>query len=302
MTITLVYKNLGMEEDVQTTQLNTANSAWFNKDIAIHQEFVDALKMYYDADTMNVDFTDETTKDAINAWIEEKTNGLLKDTIDETKAEDLAFLINTLYFKGTWIDEFDAANTVKETFHVDQTNEVLVDMMKGSFDKQYYEDNNCQIVALNYYDATMYVVLPKGGLTEFLNSADFENLDAKISEMNEANVEISFPKFKYNNSTSLNDYLKQLGIEKIFDPMEAELEKITDSDAYVSNIFQNATIEVDEEGTEAAAVTVVHFELTSMPMPLDEKVFNCDHPFLYVIKDNKTGINLFMGVVSDPAA
>ncbi len=293
-------KNLGDTEEVQTTQLNTANSAWFNKDLPIKQAYADELKKYFDAESLNVDFAAEDTKDIMNAWIEEKTNNLLKDTIDETNPDDVAYLINTLYFKGTWLNEFDAALTESKPFHVDDNNDVMVDMMQGTLDIEYYEDERCQIIGLPYYDAVMYVVLPKTSISEFMDIGKFAELDAMIKEANQAEVEISFPKFSYKNSNQLNTYLMDMGVQKAFDAENAEFGKITDLDIVVSKVFQNATIEVDEVGTEAAAVTVVQMVLTAMPMPLEHEVFNCDRPFLYVIKDSRLGVNLFMGVVNNP--
>lgn len=297
-------KDVGSKDKVKTTIIKTANSAWFNKDIEIEKEFVDKLKKYYDADAMNVDFNDPNTKNIMNKWIEDKTNNILKDTIKETNPTDITYLINTLYFKGTWRDEFYENNTKKEPFYLSDDSEVNVDMMFGNFGKRYYEDDDCQIVGLNYYDATMYVILPKGDLKSFINSEKYSEIDNMIENTTyNSNIDVYFPKFKYKDSTNLNEYLENIEISKIFDEYGADLKKIADlspENLFVSKIFQNTSIEVDEKGTEAAAVTVVEMGCTSAMPSLEKAVFKCNKPFIYVIKDDRTGINLFMGIVQNP--
>ncbi|WP_432404644.1 serpin family protein [Wukongibacter sp. M2B1] len=296
-------RDIGSGEKTKVTVMNTANSAWFQNGVDVKSDFVDNLKKYYNADAMKVDFSNPNTKDIMNKWIEEKTNNILKDTIKKTKPTDIAYLINTLYFKGTWRDEFYEGGTKKAPFYLSDGSEASVDMMFGNFGKPYYEDDTCQIVGLNYYDATMYVLLPKENLNEFIKSEKYAEIDKMIeSTTYNSNIDVYFPKFKYKNSTNLNDHLKNIGIAKIFDPGEADLTRIADmspENLYVSNIFQNTSIEVDEKGTEAAAVTVVEMECTSA-MPTEKVVFNCNKPFMYVIKDDRTGTNLFMGIVQKP--
>lgn len=297
-------RDFGSGDKVKTTIINTANSAWFNKDVEIEKDFVDKIKKYYDADTMNVDFNDPNTKDIINKWIEDKTNNIFKETIKETKSTDIAYLINTLYFKGTWRNEFFENRTKKEPFYLSDDNEVNVDMMFGNFGKRYYEDDDLQIVGLNYYDSTMYVILPKGDIDTFINSNKYTEIDKMIEDATyNGNIDVYIPKFKYKNSTDLNNYLENIGISKIFDEYGADLKKISDlspENLFVSKIFQNTSIKVDEKGTEAAAVTVIEMECTSAMPSLEKVVFNCNKPFMYIIKDDRTGINLFMGLVKDP--
>lgn len=296
-------KDFGNEEKVKTTVINTANSAWFNKNVNVEKDFVDTLKKYYDADAMNVDFSDENTKDIMNKWIEEKTNNILKDTIKETKPLDIAYLINTLYFKGTWKDEFYEKGTKKAPFYLSDGSEVEADMMFANFGKKYYEDDTCQIVGLDYYDATMYVILPKGDLKTFISAEGYSKIEDMIKDATyNNNIDVHFPKFKYKNSTNLNKRLENIGVSKIFDKENAEFKKIADlspENVFVSKIFQNTSIEVDEKGTEAAAVTVIEMECTSA-MPTEKVEFNCNKPFMYVIKEDKTGTNLFMGIVQNP--
>ncbi len=297
-------KDLGSEEKVKTTEIITANSAWFNKNVNVEKDFVDTLKKYYDADTMNVDFSDENTKDLINEWIEEKTNNIIKDTIEETYPIDIAYLINTLYFKGTWRDDFNEELTKKTPFYLADGSEVEADMMFGIFRKKYYEDDTCQILGLDYYDVTMYVILPKGDLKTFVSSEEYSKIEDMIKEAEyNSNINIYLPKFKYKNSIDLKEIIKNIGVTKIFNNENAELKKIADlspENVFVSSIFQNTSIEVDEKGTEAAAVTVVLCRGTSVEAPAEKIEFNCNKPFMYVIKENKTETNLFMGIVQNP--
>jgi len=292
------------DENQPKTTLNMSNSFWFREQgLKIKSDYINLIKSYYDGEVQAVDFSDSKTKDVMNQWIEEKTNYLLKDTIKSTNPSDIAYLINTLYFKGQWLDEFPEHRTEKQDFHLANGDVISVDMMHLDDGKTYYENEACQIIGLNYSDATMYVILPKGDLASFFENTEYETIDAMIDEMSYEQVKIHFPKFKSNNSTELNENLIELGMPSAFDPQNADFSDMIDesnNNVYVSLVFQNTAISVDEEGTEAAAVTVIVMTESAMIVEDPEKEFICDKPFMYIIRENQTESDLFVGIVQDP--
>ena len=292
------------EYDMPETILNMSNSFWFrNQGLKIKSEYINLIKSYFDGEVQAVDFTDEKTKDVMNLWIEEKTNHLLKDTIKKTNPSDVAYLINTLYFKGQWTDEFPEHRTIKQDFSLTDGTMIPVDMMHLDEGKSYFENNDCQIVALNYSDATMYVILPKDDLDSFFKETDYDTLNDMIGQMEYGKVNIHFPKFKYNNSTKLNDNLIDLGMPSSFDPFNADFSNMieeSNNNVFVSLVFQNTAIAVDEKGTEAAAVTVIAMNESAMEEPEKQYDFICDKPFMYIIRENNTQSDLFIGMVKDP--
>lgn len=292
------------DSDWPQTTLNMSNSFWFrNQGLSIKSDYINLIKSYYDGEVQAVDFSDDKTKDVMNLWIEEKTNHLLKDTIKETRPDDIAYLINTLYFKGQWMDQFPEQRTEKQDFHLTDGEVISVDMMHMDEGKAYFENENCQIIALNYSDATMYVILPKNDLDSFFRNTAYETINDSIDQMTYEQVKIHFPKFKYNNSTMLNDNLINLGMASAFDPRNADFSSMIEESNYnvfVSMIFQNTTIAVDEKGTEAAAVTVIAMTESAMIVEEKEYEFICDKPFMYIIRENMTQSDLFVGIVKDP--
>lgn len=288
-----------LEEDY-TTIVNLSNSFWFKRDnLKIRESYLNIIKENYDGDVYAVDFSDVTTKDTMNAWIEDKTNSLLKNTIKETDAYDISYLINTLYFKGQWTDEFSDYYTKEEEFTLSNTNTVSVQMMHKEDRYKYFESDDVQIICLSYSHASMYVILPRGSLEDFMSRYN----QTTIHEFDYQTVDLYFPKFKFSSKNNLKEILKSLGMPSVFHENSAEFKNMIESDekVYVSKVFQNAMIEVDEKGTEAAAVTVLEMNTTEMPIEPEEiPVMNCNKPFMFVIKDNLSGCDLFIGVVQNP--
>ena len=295
----------GDDETPPPFTLNIANSFWFKDDIIPKQDFVDTLKTSYDAEVYKTDFSDPKTVDQINLWVEEKTNHLLKDTLSEINPSTIAYLMNTVYFKGTWIKAFDDARTTKKPFSVSGTESVDVDMMQQENSFEYYEDESSQIAGLPYYGgSTMYILLPKENIETFINTASFDEIAAKIENAKQSSspLILDFPKFKYEVSNDLKDPLSLSGMKTSFSPDEADFSNMIESangNVYISDLFQNASIIVDEKGTEAAAVTVITMGVTSVPSD-EPKVFNCNRPFMFIIQENQTGSTLFIGAVRHP--
>ncbi|MGI6049039.1 MAG: serpin family protein, partial [Petrimonas sp.] len=259
---------------------------------------------YYDATVQPVDFTLPATKDIINKWASDNTNGLIEKVIDETKAEDLMYLLNAIYFKGIWTTKFDAKNTSKKAFTTENGTKQTVDMMSQTANFNYTEDETMQVVQLPYGNQafSMLVLLPKSGKKQIdvvTALQDKKYWGQKISSLCEREVELFLPKFKTEYSKKLNDVLINMGMGIAFNPYQANFSRMSDLPANIDFVKQDTYISTDESGTEAAAVTTIGIGITSMPVAPQKVVFNANKPFIYVIQENSTGAILFMGVVKD---
>lgn len=285
-----------------TTKLSIANAIFANKRVVVHADFLKNNQSYYDATVQSVDFSDSATAGLINNWASDQTNGLIKKVIDRTDAFDLMYLLNALYFKGIWATQFDAKNTIDKPFIREDGTTIQVEMMWQESRFLYAEDQFLQMVQLPYGNKafSMMVLLPKEGtLTDIVSVARESNYWHGLkSAMREAVVDLSLPKFKTEYSKKLNDVLTNMGMEIAFTD-GADFTGITDIPAKISFVKQDTYISTDESGTEAAAVTTVGMELTSMPAPPKKVIFNAERPFIYIIQENSTGAILFMGAVKN---
>ena len=285
-----------------STKLAIANSIWTNQNIAIKESFLSLNKSYYDATAQSVDFSNTETAKRINQWASDNTNGLIKEVLEKTNASDLMYLLNAIYFKGIWTTKFDAKNTSKMPFTYEDGTSKNVDMMKQKASFNYTEDEMLQAVQLPYGNQafSMVVLLPKEGkkVSDIVKIAKegiyWNNL---ISSFRNAEVNLFLPKFKTEYNKKLNDILTDMGMGVAF-TAQADFSGMSDVSAAISFVEQFTYISTDEEGTEAAAVTVVGIEMTSAG-PSTPKVvtFKADKPFIYVIQENSTGAILFMGAV-----
>jgi len=286
-----------------STKLSIANAIFTNKFVTIKPDFISTNTNYYDATVQPVDFTLPATKDIINKWASDNTNGLIEKVIDETKAEDLMYLLNAIYFKGIWTTKFDAKNTSKKAFTTENGTKQTVDMMSQTANFNYTEDETMQVVQLPYGNQafSMLVLLPKSGKKQIdvvTALQDKKYWGQKISSLCEREVELFLPKFKTEYSKKLNDVLINMGMGIAFNPYQANFSRMSDLPANIDFVKQDTYISTDESGTEAAAVTVVGVIFTSIGPP-HKVVFNANKPFIYVIQENSTGAILFMGVVKD---
>jgi len=285
-----------------------ANALWVREDLEPIQAFVNILKSKYDAQVFQTDFTSSETVDTMNKWVEDETNGLLKDTFKAFDPLTVAVLVNTLYFKGHWRKEFNKASTSKMPFELKNGTKKDVDMMQTQDYFPYMTTESAQILSMGYYGGLeMLVYLPEDTIESFFS--DIEGQQVMIhndkSEMRSLKAEVYFPKFDFKANNDLKEILKMRGMLLPFEEEKADFSEMIvapEGNVFISNIFQNARIIVDEEGTEAAAVTVIEMEATSArPEPDEPIVFKCDRPFVLVIQDSTTGANLFMGIVNDPS-
>lgn len=282
--------------------IKIANSAWLEDSIEFNKEFKRISKDYYNAEIDNLDFKDYSSVDKINNWVDENTNGKIPKIIKQIKGETIFFLINALYFNGKWEDEFDEKNTEKEDFTLSNGEKVKVDMMKDKRGVLYLKKENFAAVSLPYSNnIEMNIFLPDKSMNidDFINKMDNKKLDNFLKEFNNEEVKLQIPKFKFECGGSLTDNLKKLGMVNSFDAVKANFKGLTDN-AYISDIIQKCYISTDEKGTEAAAVTVVE-GTKGCPAPSNKQIeFIVNRPFVFIIRDNTTGLILFMGKVEIP--
>lgn len=301
------YKKLknALAETDPSTKLSVANSIFTNKFVAIKPAFVQVNQNFYNAEVKAVDFGNSATKDLINKWASDNTNGLIKEVIERTDPDDLMYLLNAIYFKGIWTTKFNTRDTSKRPFTRENGTRKQVDMMSQTANFNYAEDQNLQVVQLPYGNQafSMMALLPKEGkkladLADALQQHSYWN--GLKSGLSQAEVDVFLPKFKTEYSRKLNDVLKAMGMEIAFDPQKADFSRMSDNSAVISFVKQDTYISADESGTEAAAVTTVGVLNTSVgPSTPPKAVFDANRPFLYVIQENSTGAILFMGAIKN---
>jgi serine protease inhibitor len=283
--------------------MSIANSVWIENDFTVKKSFTDILTDYYNADEKTFDINDASAPDKINAWIEDNTNGLIKKMIDKLNDNTVMLLINAIYFKGKWKSQFEESKTIQMPFFKSGGNQINVPMMKQKTDFSVYEGNGFILAEFPYGQGNfvMDVILPdeQGGLSNTVASVSDESFNAWLSLMNERETDVSFPRFKYGFKKTLKDVLTDMGMGIAF-TNGADLSNITDQyDLLINEVTHQTYIETNEEGTEAAAATVVDIGIVSMPPPA--LVFKMDHPFIYIIRETTTNSIIFMGRVADPS-
>ena len=300
----------GLRHTLQTSDpkvtLTIANSLWARQDVPFKQDFLQRNTEYFGAEVSTLDFTDPNTLPTINQWVNTNTNGKITKILDEINPDMVLFLINAIYFKGTWQTEFDPSRTRDSTFYLATGDEKQIPMMTRTGDYLYYENNEAkfQAISLPYGDGrmSMYIFLPyrESDLNTFLEGLNTENWENWVSQFHEQEVFLSMPKFKLEYEKTLNTPLQSLGMGIAFAPGLADFSRMADLEAlgknlYIGEVLHKAVVEVNEEGTEAAAVTSVGIRATSAP-----PAFMANRPFFFAIRDNETKTVLFMGTVVDP--
>ena len=285
----------------KATKISIGNAVFVNKDYPIDKSYKNCVEKYYDAEVKNIDFRNgNASLKAINGWCDKQTNGLIPSVLEKVDPDMFAYLLNALYFKGTWMYPFSKDITEELPFHLENGQEKKAWMMKKERKFSYGENELCQRVRLPYGDGTfaMYVLLPKKGHTvaEVVASLDGSIWDAMRKEMySDTKVNLWLPRFEIKYHILLNDILKELGMTRSFAP-GANFTPMSPMADRLDFVMQDAIIKVDEKGTEAAAVTTAGMlGATAVPEPPRIINFHCDHPFLYMIVEQKTGSVLFAG-------
>jgi serpin B len=300
-----LQKQLVQDEKSRGYQLLLANALWGPKSVTPLKEFLDLNQYYYGAGFSQLDFANETEKSRqiINHWVEEKTKEKIKELIPQGGVDRLTLLVltNAIYFKGEWKTKFETKDTKRADFAISAKDKVEIDLMHITENFKYYADKRLEVIELPYKgdELSMLVFLPKEteGIKEIENTLTAKSINVLLSKMETTKVDVYFPKFKMTWGTfSLNNALIALGMRDAFGA-GADFSGIYGGRGiWISNVFHKAFIEVNEEGTEAAAATAV----VMMKVALNIE-FRADHPFIFIIKDNRSGSILFMGRVMNPA-
>lgn len=282
------------------TTLNIANYIALNKEFQLKKKYASTIADSYKGAVEALDFNNPESTKRINGWCSEHTDNMIPSIIDQVEPSAVAYIMNAIYFNGTWADKFDKNNTKKEQFNGYTRDIKYVDMMHRNA-KYYYTSNDVySAVTLPYGSGTysMTVILPNEGkfipdVTKALNAKSIASLR---SNMDECIVDLKLPRFTTEMKLSLKDIIAKLGAPSMFDASRSDFSSFASGNVYVSEMLQKAKIEVSEEGTKAAAVTMGMVKLTSIRPDEPRRVdFHCDHPFIYMIQDNYTGAILFMG-------
>jgi serpin B len=289
-------------------ELTVANALWAQKEFKFLDIYLKITRTEYQATLEELDFKTnaESCRKTINGWVEKKTNEKIKNLIPAGTLNEgtLLVLTNAIYFKGKWMDEFNKKNTKDESFNFADGSKNDVPMMNRTGKYGHYSDEGFQILEMPYAgkNLTMVVLLPDkaDGITGFEKNLTSEKLTGWLSKLRTGEVIVSVPKFKTELSFGLNEMLKALGMKEAFTPT-ADFSGMTGKkDLFISAVIHKAYVDVNEEGTEAAAATGVIMVGTGMREPVKPIVFKADHPFLFLIRDKSTGSILFMGRIMDP--
>lgn len=293
------------ETDVE---LSIANAIWAQKGYQFLDEFFRIVQQSYQADLKQVDFSSaaESARQAINAWVEQQTNEKIKDLLPPKVLNALTrlVLVNAIYFKGFWDNQFKSRDTREMEFWLLTEVAVKVPMMHQEHQFGYWENDWLQIMEMPYKEESLslIVLLPKEktGITDLEQKLNFENMMAWQSRLRKRKVIVFFPKFKIESEFSLGQTLALMGMPDAFDPELADFSAMVgQKELYISAVIHKAFLEVNEEGSEAAAATGVVVGVTSIaPSP---PIFKADHPFVFFIRDNKSQSILFLGRVLNPA-
>lgn len=311
------YSSLSMGYGSDKARLTVANSLWidetFEKQHSVDPGFISKLEDKMDAEVIMEDFSGNPGKasDDISGWVKDKTEGFIKDYRSVSTSETVLDIINAIYFYGEWENKFDACDTYEMEFR-NKDGESSVDMMNMHDSYFRYIDNGTfKGIELPYADdsAVMDIILSSDdealdtpGAFKSLSAKEREDLISQLSSADEAKIhELRLPKFSMDlTCEDLKETLEGMGLVSAFDKEKADFSGIAEN-IYISDIAHRAKIEVDEEGSRAAAVTEITMNVTGMLIEeKDRKEFICDRPFVFVIRDKSSGTILFTGVVNEP--
>lgn len=282
----------------KSTQLSMANAVVVNKKIQLQPTFQNVVKKQYDALVASKDFSSPATLSFINQWTSDHTQGMVPKILERINPDGVSYLLNALYFKGIWYRQFDKKHTKREAFTKADGTKSQVQMMHQKEQFLIGENEMYQTVVLPYGNGSyeMIVVLPREGkdLSSLLQTMDAKKWKDNLKSTYSSKVDLKLPRFTSVYNRELNDVLKLLGMNAMFDPSKANLTKMSAVSSFVSMVLQKAKIEVDEEGSKAAAVTVVGTAPTATA-PSKPILFHANRPFMYAIVEHSTGTIFFMG-------
>ena len=286
-----------LEDPDPKVEISIANSIWSRQGVNFNANFLERNQAFFGAEIASLDFSSPQAIATINEWVDTNTNGKIKKIVDRIDPQTLLFLINAIYFKGNWQDEFDKSTTRPSIFHLPNGSEKRVQMMRRKGAYLYFRGENFEATSLPYGDrrVSMYIFLPNrdSNLNKFLGNLNTENWMGWISQFQDRRQTMMLPRFKLEYEVTLNDTLKALGMDIAFSS-GANFSGMGPPDLFISEVKYKTFVEVNEEGTEAVAATAVQIAASEPP------VFRVDRPFFFAIYDAETETILFMGTVTEP--
>ena len=293
----------------QPMQLNIANTIWAEQTYSFQQAYLDLISKNYGAGIQLADFIKnfDPVRLQINSWVSNQTKNKINDLLGpgSVNSQTRMVLVNAIYFKADWAVPFNANNTSDSTFNLLDGSQSQVKMMNNSeLTLNYVKGDRYQAVELPYSGntAAMDIIMPDAGnFQNYESTLNAQNLNSIFSSMQSTPIALGLPKFTFTTNFSLSDQLKSLGMTDAFDSNKADFSGMTGNhDLFISDVIHKAFVAVDEKGTEAAAATAVIMQ--AMSMPVQQRVhLVIDHPFIFIIRDLKSGQILFVGRVLNPA-
>ena len=286
-------------------ELNIANSLWARKDIALEQTFLNKVKEFYQAEISNLDFKDSKAANTINAWVKKNTKDKIDKIVDRIEPDSMLFLINAVYFKGKWEAPFEKSLTKPQPFTLADGTKIQHPTMSRSGEYRYYDAPTFQAISLPYGTGrfSMEIFLPKAksNLLEFQKQLTTKNWQEWSTKFTRKEGLIQLPRFKVEYETSLKSALQNMGMAIAFDSDKADFRNLSTVKAFIGEVKHKTFVEVNEEGTEAAAATSIEMKVTSAS-PSEETPFQMivDRPFFFTISDRQTGTIIFMGAIQNP--
>ena len=285
-------------------KLRIANSIWYRQGFAVKPPFLEANNQYYLSEVFSVDCRSPNAIPAINGWVNQKTDGLIPNILEQIPDNAVMYILNAIYFKGDWTHQFKEELTAEAPFYKINNGQTTVDMMQFGETKKLplYTTDNYYVVDLPYGDSvfSMTLLVPRGNFTvaDMVAQLDASTWQQMLANLEVQEMELKMPTFEMKWEKTLNSVLKDLGIQEAFIPGGANFNGIADADLYIDEVKHKAFIKVDEKGSKAAAVTSIGIGVTSVPV---YPVIVLDKPFLFAIRENQAGNILFLGKMMNPA-
>jgi len=291
----------------KSCQLAVANALWAQQGIMFYPAFIETTREYYEAGFKEVNYAadPEHARQIINGWVEDKTNHKIIELLKSGTIDELTRLVltNAIYFKGKWQQQFKPEQTSTAPFYVSADKTADVPLMYQTAEFMYAENKQIQLIELPYSgdDIVMDIVLPKSRNDFNALEADLNPglVDSWLALLRLQQAEVYLPRFKTEKSLSLASYLQRLGMIDAFDENNADFSGMSDLFLYITHVIHKAFVEVNEEGTEAAAATAVVMNTKAAAFE-ETPIFRADHPFLFLIRHKGSGCILFMGRMVDP--
>ena len=283
--------------------LTVADSLWARQGFNLSPGFVQRNQQFYNAEVTDLDFTSPAAPTTINNWVSQATQGLIPKVIDQISPDEILFLINAIYFKGTWTSQFDPKLTQNAPFTLAGGTQEQVPMMNQFNTYPYLETSKFQAISLPYGTGrlAMFVFLPaaNSSLSEFMGSLTATNWNTWMGQFHSKEGSIALPRFQCKYNVGLNDTLKALGMSAAFDPNQADFSGISPGGRlFLTNVQHQTYLDVDELGTTAAAITTIG--VGTAVGPVDTFNMTVNRPFFLAIRDSQSGAVIFMGAIVKP--